>query len=79
MIKGLYLLDSDPYDLIYGPEERQAIHEMAELTCPPQTRQMVANSPVAYPGGGRVDCSHGGNKYLVGGHAIATEPIGGGA
>ena len=45
MIKGLYLLDSDPYDLIYGPEERQAIHEMAELTCPPQTRQMVEADP----------------------------------
>jgi phosphoglycerate dehydrogenase-like enzyme len=45
MIKGLYLLDPGPYDQIYGPEERQAIAQLADIYAPPQTRQSIQADP----------------------------------
>lgn len=45
MIKGLYLLDPGPYDLIYGPDERAAIAQLADIYAPLQTRQSIQENP----------------------------------
>ena len=45
MIKGLYLLDPGPYDLIYGPDERDAIAQLADIYAPLQTRQSIQENP----------------------------------
>ena len=39
--KGIYILDSQHWDNIYGPEERADIARLAEITAPMQTRDSV--------------------------------------
>lgn len=45
MLKGLYLLNTDAYDKIYGEPERQAIAELVEVVAPQHTAQAVAENP----------------------------------
>ena len=45
MLKSLYLLDPEPYELIYGPTERADLDKLADFYAPPQTRQSVAADP----------------------------------
>lgn len=45
--KGLFLLNRDAYERIYGPDERTAIETLVELYAPPQTAQSIqANPPI---------------------------------
>jgi phosphoglycerate dehydrogenase-like enzyme len=45
MLKSLYLLDPEPYDLIYGPAERADLAALADFYAPLQTRQSIAQDP----------------------------------
>ena len=45
MQKGLYLLNADAYDKIYGAAERTAIAELVEIVALPQTAESVAANP----------------------------------
>lgn len=45
MTKALFLLDPEPYDLIYGPGECTELGQMAEFYALPQTRQSVLENP----------------------------------
>jgi phosphoglycerate dehydrogenase-like enzyme len=42
MMKALYVLDAESYDLIYGPAEVSDIASMVDVYAPPQTRKTVA-------------------------------------
>jgi phosphoglycerate dehydrogenase-like enzyme len=44
-MKGLYLLDTENYDRIYGPAERDAIARLVDIYAAPQTRDSVAKHP----------------------------------
>ena len=43
--KALYLLDDEPFEKIYGEEERAAVAELADVYAPPQTADSVAKNP----------------------------------
>jgi phosphoglycerate dehydrogenase-like enzyme len=45
MLKGLYVLRTDAYEKIYGPEERDAVEQLVDIYAPPQTAQSVGNDP----------------------------------
>jgi phosphoglycerate dehydrogenase-like enzyme len=45
MVKGVFLLDAESYNLIYGEEERQAISRLVDLYAPPQTRETILVDP----------------------------------
>ena len=45
MIKGLYLLNADAYDKIYGTPERLYIEQMVDIYAPLQTAEMIAEDP----------------------------------
>lgn len=45
MYKGLFLLNLDAYNQIYGPIQRAAIAQLVDLYAPPQTAQSVAADP----------------------------------
>jgi phosphoglycerate dehydrogenase-like enzyme len=45
MPKGLFLLNPDAYDKIYGPPEREAIRARVDITAPLQTAASVAENP----------------------------------
>jgi phosphoglycerate dehydrogenase-like enzyme len=45
MIKGLFLLDPKPYDMIYSPLVRLQIQQLVDIYAPPQTSQSVADDP----------------------------------
>ena len=45
MLKGLYILDSAFYELIYGEAERKDIAQLVEIYAPPQTKESVAQNP----------------------------------
>jgi len=45
MVKGLFLLNSDAYQKIYGPAERTAIEQQVEIYAPPQTAQSIQANP----------------------------------
>jgi len=40
--KGLYVLDKEAFELIYGPEEQRDIAELVDVFAPPQTKISVA-------------------------------------
>lgn len=42
MLNSIFLLDNEPYDLIYGPSERQDIQRLVHRVAPQQTRQSIA-------------------------------------
>ncbi len=44
-MRGLYLLNPDAYDVIYGPDERAEIAHLVEITAPVQTAQSVRTNP----------------------------------
>nr|AYA93352.1 putative glycerate dehydrogenase [uncultured bacterium pG7] len=44
-MKGLYILDSAFYELIYGEAEREDIAQLVEIYAPPQTKESVAQNP----------------------------------
>lgn len=44
-LKGLFVLDTDAFSMVYGPEERNAIGAHVELVAPQQTRQSLARLP----------------------------------
>ena len=48
-LKGLYLLGAEPYDLIYGQPERDAIAELVDIYAPPQTPDSVARTRPSWP------------------------------
>ena len=41
MLKGLYLLNTEAFDLIYGPAEREAIARSVEMVGPQQTSASI--------------------------------------
>ena len=43
--KALYLRDGEPFEKIYGEEERAAVAELADVYAPPQTADSVAKNP----------------------------------
>ncbi len=43
--KGLFLLDSESYAMIYGPDERRIANDRLEWTAAPQTRSSIAADP----------------------------------
>lgn len=45
LYKGLFLLNPDAHDQIYGPTQRSAIAQLVELYAPPQTAQSIAADP----------------------------------
>jgi phosphoglycerate dehydrogenase-like enzyme len=45
MLKGLYILDKDSYDKIYGPEERADIAKLADIYAPLQTADVAKTQP----------------------------------
>ncbi|HLV36706.1 MAG TPA: hydroxyacid dehydrogenase [Spirillospora sp.] len=45
MLKGLFILGADNYERIYGPAEREDIHQLVEIYAPPQTAADVAANP----------------------------------
>jgi phosphoglycerate dehydrogenase-like enzyme len=44
-LRGLYALDTDAYEMIYGPDERREIERHVEMVARPQTRQSLAARP----------------------------------
>lgn len=44
-VKGLFLLNPDAYDRIYGPDERADIEQLVDIYAPPQSRESVAADP----------------------------------
>jgi phosphoglycerate dehydrogenase-like enzyme len=42
-LRGLYILDDDALQLIYGPQERRDISRHVEFVAPPQTKQSIAS------------------------------------
>ena len=44
-MKGLYVLDQNSFDLLYGPAERDAIAERVEIYGPLQTAEMLKENP----------------------------------
>ena len=44
-LKGLYVLNTNAYDWIYGPEERADIAEIIEIYAPQQTKETVLAQP----------------------------------
>ena len=42
---GMFVLDSDALELIYGPQERAEIAAYVDFVAPPQTRQSLAANP----------------------------------
>jgi phosphoglycerate dehydrogenase-like enzyme len=45
MFKGLYLLNANAYNMIYGPTERTHIKQLVDICVPPQTAESVAANP----------------------------------
>ncbi|MBN1873720.1 MAG: hydroxyacid dehydrogenase [Anaerolineae bacterium] len=45
MLKGLYLLNTDAYDKIYGESERAAIAQQLDIYAPLQTQEMIWENP----------------------------------
>ena len=43
-LKGLYILDAAPMDLIYGPDERADVARLIDLVAPPQTCTSIAQN-----------------------------------
>src|SRR5438093_879222 len=43
--KALFILDSDSLDVIYGPEERRDLEQVADFFAPPQTPESVHAHP----------------------------------
>lgn len=44
-LRGLYVLDSDAYDMVFGPDERRDIEQHVEMVAPPQMSQSLAARP----------------------------------
>jgi phosphoglycerate dehydrogenase-like enzyme len=45
MLSGLFILDANALDLVYGPEELEEIKQHVQMVAPPQTRQSIAANP----------------------------------
>lgn len=45
MKKGLYVLDKNAYELIYGAEERKDIENLVEIIAPVQDSNVVEENP----------------------------------
>jgi phosphoglycerate dehydrogenase-like enzyme len=45
MLKGIYLLRSDAYEKIYGPDERKDIEQLVDIWAPPQTAETIKQDP----------------------------------
>ena len=45
MLKGLYILGTEAFNLIYGPAERDDISELVDIYAPAQTRESIAQEP----------------------------------
>lgn len=43
-LKGLYILDEETRDLVYGPEERRSIADLVDVVAPPQTKSTIATA-----------------------------------
>ena len=44
MVKGIYILNADAYEKIYGPQERADIAALAEIVAPPQTAASIGEN-----------------------------------
>ena len=45
MLKGIFVLGTENYEKIYGPEEQAAIRQYVNIDMPPQTPEAVATNP----------------------------------
>ncbi|MFH1614537.1 MAG: hydroxyacid dehydrogenase [Planctomycetota bacterium] len=45
MLKGIYLLSTDAYELIYGGNECEDITRLVDIYAPPQTKESVESNP----------------------------------
>ncbi|HLH75129.1 MAG TPA: hydroxyacid dehydrogenase [Chloroflexota bacterium] len=45
MLKALYILRSDRFELVYGPEERAEIDKLVDVYAPPQSAESVRGNP----------------------------------
>jgi len=45
MLKGLFLLDIQHFDNVYGPQEREEIGRLVDIYAPLQTRETIAGNP----------------------------------
>jgi len=45
MVKGLYILNEEPYRMIYGPDQQAAIRSMVDIYAPPQTVSSLKQNP----------------------------------
>lgn len=45
MRKGLYILNKDSFELIYGPDEQRDVAQLIDVYAPPQTAQSVKDEP----------------------------------
>ena len=43
--KGLYVLDKNSYEIIYGPEERRDIEKLVDIIGPVQSREVAQKNP----------------------------------
>jgi phosphoglycerate dehydrogenase-like enzyme len=44
-LQGLYILDTEAYDLVYGPQERADIARLVDVIAPQQTRLSILENP----------------------------------
>lgn len=44
-LRGLFILDRDALEMVYGPAERTAIAKHVEMVAPPQTQQSIESHP----------------------------------
>lgn len=49
-LAGLFILDPQTLDLVYGPDERRAIERHVRWVAPPQTRQSIEQNPALLRG-----------------------------
>ena len=45
MPKGLFVLGTDAYHKIYGPDEVEEVRQLVDIYAPPQTADSVAENP----------------------------------
>ena len=45
MLKGLYILNPNAYEDIYGPEERDEVEQLVDVYAPLQTADAIAEDP----------------------------------
>ncbi len=50
LLRGLYILDPESFELIYGPDERRDIAALVDVVAPPQTGRVALDNPSVLAG-----------------------------